>query len=96
MFSDRRVPLQSRYVSAAALALAVVAAGCQSSMEVRVPRVTQPNTGKHQYGKFVWFDLATSDVDEAKRFYGELFGWVFSDLPEGEVRYTVVENRNRI
>ncbi len=95
MFSDRRVPLQSRYVSAAALALAVVVAGC-GPMEVRVPRVTQPNTGKHQYGKFVWFDLATSDVAAAKRFYGELFGWVFSDLPEGEVRYTVVENRGRM
>jgi predicted enzyme related to lactoylglutathione lyase len=65
-------------------------------MEVRVPRVTQPSTGKFQYGKFVWFDLATSDVAEAKRFYGELFGWVFSDLAEGDVQYTVVENRSRM
>jgi len=65
-------------------------------MEVRVPRVTPASTGKYQYGKFVWFDLATSDVQAAKHFYGELFGWVFSELAEKEVRYTVIENRNRM
>jgi predicted enzyme related to lactoylglutathione lyase len=27
--------------------------------------------------KFVWHDLMTSDVDGAKRFYGELLGWKF-------------------
>jgi predicted enzyme related to lactoylglutathione lyase len=27
--------------------------------------------------KFVWHDLLTSDVDGAKRFYGELLGWQF-------------------
>jgi hypothetical protein len=94
MLNDRRFSLSSRNVSAAVLALVVVAA-C-GPMEVRVPRVTQPSTGKFQYGKFVWFDLATSDVDAAKRFYGELFGWVFSDLAEGDVQYTVVENRSRM
>ncbi len=31
-----------------------------------------------------------------KQFYGELFGWVFSELAEGDVRYTVVENRSRM
>ncbi len=90
MLDTRRLPLPWRHVSAALLALAVVLPGC-GPMEVRVPRVTQPSTGKFQYGKFVWFDLATSDVAEAKRFYGELFGWVFSDLAEGDVQYTVVE-----
>ncbi len=95
MFNDRRFALPARYVSAAVLAAAVAVAAC-GPMEVRVPRVAQPSTGKHQYGKFVWFDLATSDVDAAKRFYGELFGWVFSDLAEGDVRYTVVENRSRM
>ena len=82
-------------LTALGLTLAVVVAAC-GPMEIRVPRVAQPSTGKFQYGKFVWFDLATSDVDSAKRFYGELFGWVFSDLAEGDVRYTVVENRNRM
>jgi predicted enzyme related to lactoylglutathione lyase len=41
-------------------------------------------------GTFCWTDLATSDADGAKRFYGELFGWDLEDqaLPEGGA-YTV-------
>ena len=41
-------------------------------------------------GTFCWVDLSTSDVDGAKAFYGELFGWEFedSDLPGGGV-YTM-------
>jgi hypothetical protein len=30
-------------------------------------------------GKVVWNDLITEDVDAARRFYGELFGWSFED-----------------
>jgi predicted enzyme related to lactoylglutathione lyase len=95
MVNDGRSPLPSACVSAAVLALSVVLPAC-GPMEVRVPRVTSPSTGKFQYGKFVWFDLATSDVAAAKRFYGELFGWEFSDLAEGDVRYTVVQNQSRM
>jgi predicted enzyme related to lactoylglutathione lyase len=92
---SRRSPHRSLSLSAALLALAVASAGC-GPMEVRVPRVAQPSTGKFQFGKFVWFDLVTSDVEAAKRFYGELFGWRFSDLAEGDVRYTVVINGSRM
>ncbi len=97
MFRDRSSTVRARCGSAAALALALalVLPGC-GPMEVRVPRVAQPSTGKFQYGKFVWFDLATSDVDAAKRFYGELLGWKFSDLAQGDAGYTVVENRSRM
>jgi predicted enzyme related to lactoylglutathione lyase len=28
-------------------------------------------------GKVIWNDLITEDVDAARRFYGELFGWTF-------------------
>ena len=31
-----------------------------------------------------WVDLATTDPDGAKRFYGGLFGWSFRDDPAGE------------
>nr|HEX4313390.1 VOC family protein [Kofleriaceae bacterium] len=31
--------------------------------------------------RFVWHDLQTSDVDGAKRFYGEVFGWSFHGDP---------------
>ena len=32
-------------------------------------------------GTFSWADLATSDPDDAKRFYTGLFGWDFEDQP---------------
>jgi uncharacterized protein len=34
-------------------------------------------------GVFVWDELATSDVDGAKRFYGEVFGWTSADMDMG-------------
>jgi predicted enzyme related to lactoylglutathione lyase len=39
---------------------------------------------EHAAGTHSWVDLATTDPQDAKRFYGELFGWSFDDLPVGE------------
>jgi predicted enzyme related to lactoylglutathione lyase len=38
----------------------------------------------HPPGTVSWADLVTSDADAAKRFYGELLGWEFDDLPVGD------------
>ncbi len=35
-------------------------------------------------GTFSWVELASSDVESAKRFYAELFGWESDDRPVGE------------
>jgi predicted enzyme related to lactoylglutathione lyase len=35
----------------------------------------------HAPGTFSWVDLATSDADGAKSFYGGLLGWDFEDMP---------------
>lgn len=37
-------------------------------------------------GRFIWHDLITTDVEAAKRFYGELLGWTTIDWtgPNGE------------
>jgi predicted enzyme related to lactoylglutathione lyase len=35
-------------------------------------------------GVFVWDELLTTDVAEAKRFYGEVFGWGARDMDMGE------------
>lgn len=32
-------------------------------------------------GRFVWHELLTTDVESAKGFYGELFGWTFKGMP---------------
>ena len=42
---------------------------------------------EHAPGTFSWVDLTTSDGEDAKRFYGELFGWTYEDneIPDGGV-----------
>ena len=30
-------------------------------------------------GKFVWYDLATSDMKAASEFYGKVIGWDIAD-----------------
>jgi predicted enzyme related to lactoylglutathione lyase len=38
---------------------------------------------EHKQGTFSWIELATTDAAAAKKFYGELFGWKFDDMPMG-------------
>ena len=38
---------------------------------------------EHKHGTFSWMELATTDAAAAKKFYGELFGWKFDDMPMG-------------
>ncbi len=42
---------------------------------------------KYPSGMFNWVDLATSDLDAARKYYGTLFGWTREDqpLPDGGV-----------
>ncbi|NEQ52546.1 MAG: VOC family protein [Leptolyngbya sp. SIO3F4] len=35
----------------------------------------------YENGVFSWVDLMTSEQEEAKQFYSELFGWTFQDMP---------------
>ncbi len=44
-----------------------------------------------QHGAFSWCELTTSDVEAAKRFYGELLGWNLEDMPMEHMTYTVVK-----
>jgi predicted enzyme related to lactoylglutathione lyase len=50
-------------------------------------------TQRHEFGNFCWIDLSTKDPAQAKRFYGELFGWSFTDNPGPEgMTYTMVQH----
>ena len=51
-----------------------------ASAQAQFPPLANPQTLTHIPGKFVWFDLATSDLKAAQRFYGDVFGWKFSKL----------------
>jgi len=42
-----------------------------------------PHIDSHKPGSFCWIELATTDQDAAKKFYGSLFGWGVSDMPMG-------------
>jgi len=42
-----------------------------------------PQIDKHAPGTFCWVELATTDQEAAKQFYGSLFGWSVVDYPMG-------------
>jgi predicted enzyme related to lactoylglutathione lyase len=43
------------------------------------------------HGAFSWFELMTTDVDAAKKFYTALFGWETVEYPMENVTYTVLK-----
>ena len=44
-----------------------------------------------KHGAISWSELITSDVPAAKKFYGELFGWTYEDMPVEDITYSVVK-----
>ena len=48
----------------------------------------------YEPGTFCSVDLATTDADGAKRFYGELFGWEGEDVEPGEGMIYTILRRN--
>lgn len=44
-----------------------------------------------QPGAFSWCELITSDVEAAREFYGQLFGWTLKEGPVQGMPYTVIE-----
>ncbi len=71
-------------------AVSVVAVGLASTVhgrELTVPDITVPASHEQHIGKVVFLELVTPDLEGAKQFYGQLFGWQFSDSSAGSVRY---------
>jgi predicted enzyme related to lactoylglutathione lyase len=44
-----------------------------------------------QVGQFIWHDLLTTDVEQAKGFYAELLGWEVETWKPGEVDYPMIK-----
>jgi predicted enzyme related to lactoylglutathione lyase len=63
-----------------AVLAAFLLGGCASRLP-ELPVIGTP--GNTQPGKVVWHDLVTPDLDKARAFYGELFGWQFEQLGDG-------------
>lgn len=62
-----------------------------TTTKVIVPPVTSPPTNTQVAGEFVWYDLITSNVDSAKKFYGELFNWEFEAAGKDATAYTIIK-----
>jgi predicted enzyme related to lactoylglutathione lyase len=45
-------------------------------------------------GKFIWYDLMTSDPKAAQDFYGQLIGWGTQEYEGGDQPYTMWTNQN--
>ncbi|MCB9558607.1 MAG: VOC family protein [Deltaproteobacteria bacterium] len=44
----------------------------------------------YTHGKFVWFELVTREVEKAKAYYSELFGWKAKTEQMGPMTYTML------
>jgi predicted enzyme related to lactoylglutathione lyase len=74
-------------LTAVALAAALHAGAADAAP--RLPPLVDPPTGLSIPGKFVWFDLVTSDPAAARSFYGKVFGWDFQAVSGGN-DYSVI------
>jgi predicted enzyme related to lactoylglutathione lyase len=59
---------------------------CATSQVSSLPPITEEPTQLVLPGKFVWADLVTDHVADAKSFYGALFDWTFEDHGDDCVR----------
>lgn len=50
---------------------------------------------KPMIGQVCWNELATSDVNKAKDFYGKVFGWKFREIKTDEMIYTVISVQDK-
>lgn len=51
--------------------------------------------GKTVVGRFCWLDLAATDVESAKSFYGRLFGWKSREQAANGGSFTRLQSSNR-
>jgi predicted enzyme related to lactoylglutathione lyase len=46
-------------------------------------------------GKFFWYELMTADAAASRDFYGHVIGWTFSEMPGGDMPYTIISAGER-
>jgi predicted enzyme related to lactoylglutathione lyase len=89
------------YAAAAALlaltgmALPGVRSASAASAAPVMPALADPATNTPIPGKFVWFDLASSDAAASQRFYGKVFDWKFQQVRGTAEKYAVIRNEGR-
>jgi predicted enzyme related to lactoylglutathione lyase len=61
----------------AILAMAVALALAAGQLQAAPPKPLPADVGP---GRIAWFDISTSNLQQAKEFYGQLFDWEFNPL----------------
>jgi predicted enzyme related to lactoylglutathione lyase len=74
--------------------MAVVADPVGAVLSVWEPRASIGAELVNTPGAMTWNDLVTSDPEGAARFYGDLFGWTFTAIPDSG-GYQVISNAGR-
>ena len=46
-------------------------------------------------GKFVWFEYVSTDIQKAKGFFGEVFGWTTQEVPMPDGKYEMIASGGR-
>jgi uncharacterized protein len=60
-----------------------------------MPAIADPATNVSIPGKFVWFDLASSNAAASQKFYGKVFDWKFQSVRGTPEKYAVIRNYGR-
>ena len=92
---NRTPSLTRRSLALLAATLSLVGASGAAPAAPAMPALSDPPSGLHIPGKFIWFDLATADPAAAQRFYGSVFGWSFEPVAGTDGRYAVIRNEGR-
>lgn len=43
------------------------------------------------HGRFIWYELLTTDTEAAKRFYGDVVGWTYDEISGGGMTYVIAK-----
>ena len=77
-----------------ALLIACVPVAVAPAAEPELPALAAPGSPRLP-GKFIWADLATTDVAAAQNFYAALFGWTFRAMGEAAGGYVIAYKDDR-
>lgn len=60
-----------------------------------LPPLNDKPTNKQIPGKFIWFELASTNPEQLKKFYGDVFGWSFKHVTNSDEQYSLIHNGNQ-
>ncbi len=87
----KRTELLKRLPIITVFSITLVLAACHTLDEP-----PEAGTRQHASGSFIWHDLITHDLQQAKAFYGDLFNWTFEQAQERDGNpYTLARIEDR-